>query len=158
MNILFVCLGNICRSPAAEAVFKSLAEKEITTHSFNIDSAGTSAYHAGERADSRMRKMAIKRFYNLTSRSRQFIYSDFKKFDYIIVMDNKNYKDVLSIDKENKYINKVKLITDFSKNYFNSDVPDPYYGGNEGFNEVLNILEESCQGLLEYLKSAYNLK
>lgn len=151
VKVVFVCLGNICRSPSAEGVFKKIVEENNLSDKFFIDSAGTSAYHVGERADSRMRKHASRRFYNLTSRSRQFVYNDLIEFDYIIAMDESNYNDILRLDKDNKFRNKVKMMTDFSDNYQYSDVPDPYYGGAEGFEVVLDILEDSCNGFLNYI-------
>lgn len=151
VKVVFVCLGNICRSPSAEGVFKKIVEENNLSDKFFIDSAGTSTYHVGERADSRMRKHASRRFYNLTSRSRQFVYNDLIEFDYIIAMDESNYNDILRLDKDNKFRNKVKMMTDFSDNYQYSDVPDPYYGGAEGFEVVLDILEDSCNGFLNYI-------
>lgn len=155
INILFVCLGNICRSPSGEGVFKSLVESEGLEDKFFIDSAGTSAYHVGEPADRRMRKHAERRSIRLTSRSRRFIRQDFDKFDYILAMDGSNYDDILSIDKTGENRAKVFMMTDFSSIYKNRDVPDPYYGGDDGFEEVLDLLEESCRGLLDAVKKKY---
>ncbi|MBI9103494.1 MAG: low molecular weight phosphotyrosine protein phosphatase [Spirochaetales bacterium] len=152
INILFVCLGNICRSPSGEGVFKALVEEEGLEENFFIDSAGTSAYHVGEAADSRMRKHAAKRNIRLTSRSRQFRKDDFKEFDIIIAMDKSNYRDITAMDRHGEYYEKVKMMTDFSSGYQKIDVPDPYYGGDSGFEEVLNILDDSCRGLLMELK------
>lgn len=152
-KIVFVCLGNICRSPSGEGVFKSILEAKNLENNYFVDSAGTSAYHVGERADSRMRKHASKRGYNLTSRSRQFIKEDFYKFDLIIPMDSTNYNDILYIMEDNKYKNKIMLMTDFSIKYKGQDVPDPYYGGDSGFELVLDILEDSCNGLLKFLEN-----
>lgn len=157
IKVLFVCLGNICRSPSAEGVFKKIVEENNLDDKIFIDSAGTSAYHVGERADSRMRKHASKRFYNLTSRSRQFVHNDFIKFDYIIAMDNSNYIDILKVDRGGEFSHKVKMMNDFSREYFSLDVPDPYYGGSEGFETVLDMLEESCSLLLNFIKEEHNL-
>ncbi len=151
-KILFVCMGNICRSPSAEAVMKYLVEKENLTDKIFIDSAGTIGYHAGEPADPRMRKHAEKRGYNLTSIARQFRLQDFEEFDYIVVMDHDNYRDIRALDKENKYAHKVFKMTQFSSNGY-EEVPDPYYGGPQGFENVLDILEDSAKGLLEKVKS-----
>lgn len=151
-KIVFVCLGNICRSPSGEGVFKYLLKKRQLEDNYFVDSAGTSAYHVGEKADSRMRKHALKRGYNLTSRSRQFIKDDLNNFDLIIPMDSSNFDDILHL-AEDKHLKKVKLMTDFSSKYKGQDVPDPYYGGDSGFELVLDILEESCNGLLDYLEN-----
>ena len=153
MNILFVCLGNICRSPSAEGIFKTIVNNSDLKNDVYIDSAGTSAYHVGEKADKRMRGFAEKRGYNLTSLSRKLNQNDFSKFDYIVAMDGSNYRDILNMDKLGKYKTKVKMMTDFSSVFFGEDVPDPYYGGDDGFNRVIDILEESCKGLLGFLQN-----
>lgn len=152
LNILFVCMGNICRSPSAEAVMKKLVEEENLSDKIFIDSAGTIGYHAGEGADPRMKKHASARGYNLTSIARQFKVSDFDKFDYIVVMDRENLRDILALDSERKYENKVFLMTDFSSDSYD-EVPDPYYGGEAGFEKVLDILEDSAKGLLDKIKA-----
>ena len=153
INIVFVCMGNICRSPSGEGVFKNLIEQNGLDEHFFIDSAGTTAYHVGEAADSRMRKHAARRGIKLTSRSRQFKRDDFEKFDYIIAMDRNNYHDIISLDRDNEYGERVFMMTDFSSQYKGGDVPDPYYGGSDGFEIVLDIVEDSCRGLLEELRS-----
>lgn len=152
-KVLFICLGNICRSPTGEGIFKKLVELKELKDNFYIDSAGTSAYHVGESADRRMQKHCSKRGYRLTSRSRQFQFKDFKYFDYIIAMDSSNYRDLLQLDKEGIYHSKVHLMTDFSNKYFGADVPDPYYGGEEGFEKVIDIVEEASRGFLKFLTS-----
>ena len=157
INILFVCLGNICRSPSGEGVFKALIKKEGLEKAFFVDSAGTSAFHVGESADRRMQKHAAKRNIYLTSRSRKFTKDDFTKFDYIMAMDTDNYIDILSIDKQGIFKNKVFMMTDYSSLYQGREIPDPYYGGNMGFEEVLDIIEDSCLGFLEMLKNNYEL-
>ena len=158
INILFVCLGNICRSPSGEGVFKSLVKKEGLENSFFIDSAGTSAYHVGEGADPRMKKHASARNIELTSRARQFVSSDFEKFDYIIAMDYANYRDVLKQDRKDQFKDKVYMMNDFSETNKGEDVPDPYYGGSAGFERVLDMLEESCSGLLKKVVKDHELK
>lgn len=151
-RILFVCLGNICRSPSGEAVFNHIIKRENNSSDFFVDSAGTSAYHVGETADSRMIKHGARRGYQFNSRSRAFIRDDFNNFDYIIAMDSSNYKDILRLAPEENYKENVFMMTYFSNRYKGMDVPDPYYGGPDGFEEVLDILEESCLGLFNYLK------
>lgn len=150
-RILFVCLGNICRSPSGEAVFNHLIERTNSTSDYYVDSAGTSAYHTGEKADSRMRKHGVKRGYQFRSRSRAFIKDDFDRFDYIIAMDSSNYRDILKLDPISTFKDKVFMMTDFSKEYKGMDVPDPYYGGADGFEKVLDMLEEACSGLYNYI-------
>lgn len=153
-SVLFVCLGNICRSPAAEGVFLDLIAKKGLFDNYKVDSAGTSGHHQGELADARMRQTASARGLELLSRSRQFVAQDFKKFDYIIVMDDSNYQNVMNLDTHDEYVQKVIKLTDFcDQNYSEFDhVPDPYYGGEEGFELVLNLLDNGCLNLLNYLE------
>jgi len=153
-KILFVCLGNICRSPSAEAVFKHLIKKNKLEDDFFVDSAGTAAYHDGERADSRMRKFGSKRGYKLTSISRPVdADSDYEEFDYIIGMDDDNIWDLQRMCPKEEYLPKILKITDFRQKLTHTFVPDPYYGGDMGFETVLDILEDSCEGFLKYIKS-----
>ena len=149
IRVLFVCLGNICRSPAAEGVFLDLIRKRSLSGHFDIDSAGTSGHHDGERADSRMIKHALKRGIELQSRSRKLKPIDFKKFDYILVMDDSNYKNALLLTNDPDEIKKVKKMASFATSFFEQEVPDPYFGGAEGFEIVLDMLEEGCRNLLE---------
>jgi protein-tyrosine phosphatase len=152
-SVLFVCLGNICRSPAAEGVFVDLISKANLRDNFIVDSAGTSGAHAGEKADGRMRSHALKRGIELTSLSRQFVYGDFAKFDYIIVMDDSNYQNVLRLDPIGEYAHKLYRMRDYLSSKYQSfkEIPDPYYGGSEGFELVLNLLEDGCRHLLNQL-------
>jgi len=152
MNILFVCLGNICRSPAAEAAMIDLLVKEELEGQVSVDSAGTSAFHAGELPDRRMREHGEKRGLNLASRSRQFVYDDFHNFDYIVVMDNSNYKNVLSLDTKNQFENIVLKMGDLTPSHIENEVPDPYYGGEKGFEKVLDMVEEGSCELLKLIK------
>ena len=143
-KVLFICSGNICRSPSAED--KGLKNK------FEIDSAGTGSWHVGESADRRMQGHAIKRGYNLTSISRRIDpYIDFDYFDIIIGMDDYNISDLKAIAKKREDIEKIRKMTDFAKEWNYNEIPDPYYGGEEGFELVLDLLEDSCKGLLEKL-------
>ena len=152
-RVLFVCLGNICRSPAAEGVFRKMVQDQSLTDKIEIDSAGTSAVHAGEAADSRMREHASKRGYQLDSISRQFLgEQDFNTFDYIVVMDESNYGNVLATDTQDIFSAKVSKLTDYCHNQSKDHVPDPYYGGAKGFEEVMDIVEDGCRGLLERVK------
>ena len=151
IKILFVCMGNICRSPSGEAVMNSLILKNNLQDRVSCDSAGTIAYHTGEPADARMQRHATKRGYNLTSIARQIKLYDFERFDYIIAMDSENYKNILSLDVEKKLKNKVSMMMDYATDHKDKDVPDPYYGGEQGFEYVLDLLEDACLGLLKHI-------
>ena len=151
-KIVFVCLGNICRSPSAEGVFKQLVESSGLASQFVIDSAGTHAYHAGEGADKRMKLHAAKRGYNLTSKARKFNPSkDFDDFDLIIGMDDENIQFLKSKAQTPEDLRKIHKMTDFRKFWKYDEIPDPYYGGDEGFELVLDLLKDSCEGLLAKL-------
>lgn len=168
--VLFICMGNICRSAAAEAVLKKFASNKGVV--IDIDSAGIIGYHAGERADIRMIEMAYARGYKITSISRQVMPSDFEKFNYIIAMDNYNVRELKVVaykaaqiygnddsreQKYDYYISKISKLTDycsveFCRNNGNStEVPDPYYGGTTGFLFVLDMLEDASEKILEKL-------
>lgn len=152
-KILFVCLGNICRSPAAHAVMQAVVEREGLQSQIEIDSAGTYGGHAGEQPDARMRAAAKPRGYSLTHRARQFGEEDFFDFDMIVVMDDSNYRNVERLSPERKYMSKVRRFVEFcSEHPHYSYVPDPYYEGREGFELVLDMLEDGCEGLLAELR------
>lgn len=152
-RVLFVCLGNICRSPAANGVMEKMVAEQGLDGRFLIDSAGTYGGHAGELPDPRMRVAASRRGYNLTHRSRKFREQDYHDFDMIIVMDDSNYENVARLAPERKYLDKVYRFVEFSKNHPDwSYVPDPYYEGHEGFELVLDILEDGCSELINRLK------
>jgi len=155
IKVIFVCLGNICRSPSAEAVMNSLIEKEGLSDKIQCDSAGTIAYHAGEPADARMKKHALKRGYNLTSIARKFTNEDFGNFDYIVAMDRNNYTDILALDKEAENVDKISMMTSYCSDHDDEEVPDPYYGGPQGFEHVLDLLEDATAGLLEKIKKDF---
>jgi protein-tyrosine phosphatase len=149
-RILFVCLGNICRSPSAEAIFKAIAEKAKIP--VEVDSAGTSAWHEGEMADNRMRRSAAARGYKLTSISRALKRKDFDEFDMIIAMDDKNYHDIKDLAQSAEEEEKVFRMRDFFVHKQYDHIPDPYYGGEQGFNMVIDLLEDASEGLVAYLK------
>ena len=151
MRLLFVCLGNICRSPAAEGVFLEKLSSQGLEDKVFVDSAGTSGFHEGAKADSRMRQHAEQRGIELVSRSRKFHKSDFEKFDLILVMDHSNKEDVLLLAESDDHRSKVKLMLEYGQSDY-TEVPDPYYGGAEGFELVLDLLDESCDKLLQSLK------
>ena len=152
-KILFICMGNICRSPCAEAVMQSLVKQQGMEKEIDCDSAGTIDYHRGNPADSRMQKHASLRGYELNSISRPFENNDFELFDWIITMDEDNYQQIKWLDQNNNYSGKIRRMTDFCKTARVQEVPDPYYGGNQGFENVLDLLEDACKGLLEFVSS-----
>lgn len=152
-RVLFICLGNICRSPSAEAVFQFLVNQSDDTKSISCDSAGIIGYHEGDPSDSRMKGVALKRGYELTSISRPFNPNfDFDRFDYIVGMDDDNITALENMARTESDKKKIVLMTDFCKKRFEKYVPDPYYGGPSGFELVLDILEDACLGLLETIK------
>jgi protein-tyrosine phosphatase len=154
-KILFVCLGNICRSPAAEGILRNYLRQENLDRSIEIDSAGLLDYHEGENYDPRMITHAVKRGYNLEGTSRPFLLEDFKKFDLIIAMDNEIHNSLIGMDRKNQFISKIFKMTDFSNQKDFDEVPDPYYLKGDGFELVLDIIEEACKGLLKKLKNDY---
>jgi protein-tyrosine phosphatase len=156
-KLLFVCLGNICRSPAAENLMNHLIEQADLSGQITCDSAGTSSYHIGSPPDRRMTAAAVKRGIAMKGRARQFQAADFEKFDLILAMDKENYLDILALDSQQKYGDKVKLMCDFATRHQVKEVPDPYYGGREGFEKVIDLLLDACEGLLEYVKKEGDL-
>ena len=151
ISVLFVCLGNICRSPAAEAIFIDLIEKKGLNDQFFVDSAGTGSWHIGKKADARMRISAEKRGLNLVSTARQINTKDFEQFNYILAMDNSNFENINDLKKKNSSSDfaSIQKIQDFRSVFKDLEVPDPYFGGDEGFDHVLDILEDSVGGFLE---------
>ena len=147
VKILMVCLGNICRSPLAEGIMRAkLPENYI------VDSAGTGAWHSGQLPDKRSVTTAKNRGLDITNqRARQFKVSDFDTFDYIYVMDNSNYKDVISLAPTEESKSKVKLILNEIFPNENVDVPDPYYGGDDGFENVFDMLDQACEAIARKL-------
>ncbi len=152
LKVLFVCLGNICRSPAAEGVFKSLVNGRGLSQNIQVDSAGTSSYHQGERADARMREYARNRGYNLESLARGFVQEDFDNYDFIVVMDHHNYRDITARARNDKDRKKISLMTDYLEKRKESYVPDPYYRDAEGFEQVLDIIEDASLGLFNKIE------
>lgn len=147
-KILMVCLGNICRSPLAEGIMRSKLSEDFT-----VDSAGTGGWHAGELPDKRSIATAKNRGLDITNqRARQFKKNDFEIFDHIFVMDNSNYKDVLALAPNEEAKSKVKLILNEIFPNENVDVPDPYYGGQEGFENVFDMLDQACEEIARKLK------
>tara|TARA_B100000579_G_scaffold128492_1_gene103608 strand:+ start:502 stop:972 length:471 start_codon:yes stop_codon:yes gene_type:complete len=153
VKILFVCLGNICRSPAAEGIFKQKIKDRDLENLFFVDSAGTGGWHVGNLADPRMRETALLRGIELTSRSRKIELNDLYEFDHIIVMDKDNLDAVKSLtqDESNQLNSKIKLILSYSKDSELDEVPDPYYGGQNGFDKVLDLLDNAIEEFIETL-------
>jgi protein-tyrosine phosphatase len=153
MKLLFVCLGNICRSPAAENIMNHLASKSDLGSQIECDSAGTANYHTGKPPDRRMQAAAAKRNIPTIGSARQFTKADFTAFDLILAMDRENYHNIIALDPQGLYRDKVKLMCDFATMHSDKDVPDPYYGGAEGFDYVIDLLTDACGGLLSQLES-----
>ena len=153
-KLLFVCLGNICRSPAAEGVFLHLLEARGLSNQFLVDSAGTGGWHVGNPADRRMRAAAERRGIHLPSRARQIELADFSNFDRILTMDDDNLQAVRSLAGElgaRSDLALVESMTSHCRRFSDKEVSDPYYGGEQGFEHVLDLLEDACSGLLETL-------
>jgi protein-tyrosine phosphatase len=150
-SILFVCLGNICRSPMAEGIMQNYLDKAGLSTVITIDSAGTYNYHEGELPDARMRQYASQRGYLLTHRSRPVKPADFETFDLILAMDDNNLADLMRKAPSPEAQKKIKRMTDFCITHKLDHVPDPYYGGADGFNLVIDLLEDACTGLLKSL-------
>lgn len=150
-KLLFVCLGNICRSPSAENIMNHLIEEAGLTDKITCDSAGTSGYHIGAAPDRRMNQAASKKGLELQGKSRKLKPSDLQYFDLILAMDRENYQDIVYLDREGKYEAKVRLMCEFAKEKPNQEVPDPYYGGQDGFDYVIDLLFDACSGLLDYV-------
>jgi protein-tyrosine phosphatase len=152
-KLLFVCLGNICRSPSAENIMNHLVEQAGISDSILCDSAGTSSYHIGSPPDRRMNAAAVSKLgIELCGHARQFQKSDFQEFDLILAMDKSNYENILHLDPSGEYHHKVRLMCDFCTRHTLTEVPDPYYGGIEGFNQVIDLLVDACEGLLKHIR------
>lgn len=152
-KILFVCLGNICRSPAAEGVLLHLVAEAGLEGAIRVDSAGTGGWHAGKHADVRMRAAASSRGYELSSRARQVTEADLAEFDLVLVMDAENRRDLRSFDPGGVHDRKVRLFCEFCTDHPDQEVPDPYYGGEGGFEHVLNLLEDGCANLIRHVQA-----
>lgn len=157
-RVLFVCLGNICRSPAAEGIFRRLVNERGLQDMFLIDSAGTAGYHIGALPDKRMRHHGHLRGYDFNSKARQFDIEDFLNFDYIITMDDSNYRNVIQLAPDLSARTQVYRMMDFASKQTYDYVPDPYYEGADGFELVLDLLEDASQGLLDKIMRDVNEK
>ena len=157
VSVLFVCLGNICRSPLAEGVFKAHVDAAGLSDRFVIESAGTGSWHVGAPPDKRMIQTAKGHGVLLTSRGRQFEYKDFESFDHILVMDRSNLHDVLFLDRKDRFSDRVKLFREFDPKPEDYQVPDPYYGGADGFEQVYSTVDRTSEALLASLVAHYGL-
>lgn len=157
VSVLFVCMGNICRSPTAHGVFRQKVEEAGLQDRVFIDSAGTHAYHIGEPPDSRSQSTARQRGYELSDlRARKITASDFSHFDYFLVMDHDNLTNSLDICPPGDR-NKVRLFLQYALDFEEQEVPDPYYGGAQGFSHVLDLVESASEGLLKEIRQRYSL-
>jgi protein-tyrosine phosphatase len=158
IRVMFVCLGNICRSPVAEGVFQDLVRKAGLEDYFEIRSSGTGSWHVGEMADRRMRQTARGRGVDLDRhRGSQFETADLESYDHIFVMDRENLHDVLFLDRNERFGHKVRLFRELDPEPDHFQVPDPYYGGPEGFENVYDIVERSARALLDRLIEEHDL-
>jgi protein-tyrosine phosphatase len=158
IGVLFVCLGNICRSPLAEGVFRELVQQEGVSDRFDIDSAGTTDYHTGESPDARTVEVAARRGVRLTHEARRIHEHDFDRFAYVVVMDTNNLAKVQRLAERVRPDAEVHLLRSFDPEAgANLEVPDPYFGGPRGFEDVHDMIERACRGLLEHIRSEYAL-
>jgi len=154
VNVLFVCLGNICRSPSAEGIFRKIVADAGLADSFSIDSCGMIDYHRGEAPDRRAQATALSKGIDLSQlKARQYRATDFEEFDYILVMDKQNREAIQKVCPNN-HIDKIHMMCDFTVEFDETEVPDPYFGGDYGFEAVYALLTDSSRGLLAHIKSA----
>lgn len=145
-------MGNICRSPAAEGVMRRFVNEAGLNDQIQIDSAGTGGWHTGARADHRMRAAAQNRGHELTSLARQLTEADLANFDLVLIMDEQNRRDLQAFDRSGEHRAKVRFLCEFCREHSDTEVPDPYYGGPQGFEKVLDLIEDSCAGLLKHIQ------
>lgn len=157
VKVLFVCMGNICRSPTAEGVFRQIVEESNLTHRVEIDSAGTHAYHVGEPPDNRAQQAANRRGIDLSQqRARRVKDSDFEYYDYVLAMDRDNFSNLTYMCPDD-HSHKIMLFLDFAQQMRESEVPDPYYGGAQGFEHVLDLIDAASRGLIEHILEKHKL-
>lgn len=153
MKVLFVCLGNICRSPTAEAVLRALLERHDLASNIQVDSAGTGDWHIGHPPDERAIAKGRDRGYDLSAlRARQVSIEDFNQFDYILAMDKQNLANLQKLMPANAQVHP-QLLLDYA-GMSNAEVPDPYFGGEDGFDEVVDLVEQACEGLIKAIQKA----
>ncbi|MBA3958606.1 MAG: low molecular weight phosphotyrosine protein phosphatase [Parachlamydiaceae bacterium] len=153
-SVLFVCLGNICRSPAAEGILRHMVSQNSSLKDLEIQSCGLGSWHAGNLPDLRMQEAAKKRGVTLTSRAQAITPEFFNRFDYILAADHEVLKTLQKHAHQPEHKAKLYLMTAFSQGYTNEEVPDPYYGGEAGFELVLDMLEDACEGFLSHIKKS----
>lgn len=151
-KLLFVCLGNICRSPAADGVMHRQVMEAGWQDRIHIDSAGTAGWHTGKHADPRMRKAAALRGFELAHLARQVTADDLAGYDLILVMDDQNRRDLRPLDPLRQHDAKIRLFCEFCTRHGDREVPDPYYGGDAGFEHVLDLMEDGCAGVLRHIQ------
>lgn len=156
-RLLFVCLGNICRSPAAEGVMRALVHSEGLSGHIAIQSAGTAGWHTGKLPDQRMRNAAQNRGCTLSSRARQLTPRDLHEQDLILVMDRDNLRNARALTPDSDFGAKIRLFCEFCSEHDAKEVPDPYYGGEDGFEHVLDLLEDGCRGVLQHIRELRGL-
>lgn len=157
IRVLFVCMGNICRSPTAQGVFETLVARAALDNHIQVDSAGTHAYHIGEPPDARASEAAMQRGVDLgQQRARRVTPEDFVEFDYVLAMDQSNFED-LAAQCVPEHANKLRLFLEFAPDLGQQEVPDPYYGGATGFERVLDLIEEAAQGLLTEIRQQHGI-
>ena len=157
--VTFVCMGNICRSPTAEAVMRHLVREAAFEEAIAVDSAGTGAWHVGEERDQRSRAVAKRRGMPITGLARQFVRADFGRFDLVLALDEENARELRRLAPTDEARAKIRLLRQFDASAApGAEVPDPYYGGPEGFERVFDICLLACRGLLEHLKMTYQLQ
>ncbi|MFA7387561.1 MAG: low molecular weight protein-tyrosine-phosphatase [Thiohalobacteraceae bacterium] len=157
VKVLFICLGNICRSPTAQGVFEAVLQREGLAGRVQVDSAGTQAWHVGKPPDARAQQAALRRGVDLSGqRARRVRPEDFLEYDYILAMDRSNYED-LRAECHPDYEERIQLFLEFSSASGPEDVPDPYYGGAQGFEQVLDLIEAAAEGLLADIRARHKL-
>jgi protein-tyrosine phosphatase len=157
IKVLFVCLGNICRSPLAEAIFKHKLKINNLAHAFEVDSCGTGDYHIGEQPDKRTVKVSNKNGVEINHACRQLVADDLDYFDYLLAMDKSNYFNILRLSKTDVVNEKVKLMREFDPEHPGAEVPDPYNGGDREFQEVFAILDRSLDQFIAHLRMQHSL-
>ena len=151
-SILFVCMGNICRSPAAEIIFRHQVAQAGLEGDLFIDSAGTISYHTGNPPDPRMSETLTRRGYEVRGRARQIQPEDLERFDLILTMDEDNLADVRALDGKNQFSDKIRAFVEYLENHDAPRIPDPYYGGQKGLETVIELLEDGCTGLIHQIQ------